>query len=431
MDGFRAYARHVNPALGRFLELTGRGTRFVRAEGALLYDAEGLVYDDFLAGFGSLNFGHNPSRIKSKIAAHLGLVVPNVYPESLNPFAGALSARLCELSKGAFETVFLCNSGTEAVEAALKTAVLATRRPRIAYLEGGYHGTTLGSLACMAKGLYREPFERLLTRFVELPFGDLEALKRGLEQGDIAGFLLEPLQMEAGARLVSQDYFQEAARLCKAHGALLLLDEVQTGMGRSGALFAYERLGAVPDMLMLAKSLGAGIVPVGATLMAKGLWESAYGDYLRSEIHNSTLGGSALACQAAQSVLDELLEAGFFDQVKMRGDALFKALKERTKHSSLVRRITHLGLLGGVELADVKHPWLSWEGMGLPELASYPSSGPLIVERLFRKRILAQVCGHNWAVVRVEPPLCVSEEGCERFVDAFGQAVDWLEENAA
>lgn len=430
MDGFKAYARHVNPALGRFLELTGRNTRFVKARGAVLEDADGLCYDDFLAGFGSLNFGHNPERMKAKLAAHMGRDVPSVYPESLNPFAGALAERLCAMSQGAFETAFLCNSGTEAVEASLKTALLAAGRPRVAYLEGGYHGTTLGSLACMAKGLYRDPFEQVLTRFVSVPYEDLPALEQVLAQGDIAAFLLEPMQMEAGARLVSEGYIQGASRMCKAHGTLLLLDEVQTGMGRSGTLFAYQRLGVVPDMLMLAKSLGAGLVPVGAALMGKGLWESAFGDYLRSEIHNSTLGGAALACQTAQSVLDELEEPGFLEGVRQKGDALFDALRERTKHSALVVRITHLGLLGGIELAGVQHPWLSWEGMGLPELSAYPSAGPLIVERLFRKRILAQVCGHNWAVVRVEPPLCVSDEACDRFVDAFGEAVDWLEENA-
>lgn len=396
----------------------------------MLEDADGQRYDDFLAGFGSLNFGHNPPRIKARIEAHLASDVPNLYPESLNPFAGALAARLTGLSNGAFETVFLCNSGTEAVEAALKTALLATGRPRIAYAEGGYHGTTLGALACMAKGLYREPFEHVLSSFVEVPFGDAGALEQTLSRGDIAGFLLEPFQMEAGARLVAEDYLRKAAHLCRRHGALLLVDEVQTGIGRTGALFACERLGAMPDMIMLAKSLGAGLVPIGAVLMAKGLWERAFGSYLRSEIHNATMGGGALACETAQSVLDALLEPGFLERVRARGDALFDALRERTKGSSLVRRITHLGLLGGVEFEDVQHPWLSWEGMGLPELRGYPSSGPLIVERLFRKRILSQVCGHDWAVVRVEPPLCVSDEACERFVEAFGEAVDWLEENA-
>jgi putrescine aminotransferase len=430
MDPFQAYGKHVNPALGRFLELTGRGTRFIRAEGASIEDADGNAYDDFLAGFGSLNLGHNPPRIKAAMVEHLRRDIPSLYPESLNPFAGALAQKLIAATNGAFETAFLCNSGAEAVEAALKTAVAVTGKTKVAYAEGGYHGTTLGALACMAKGLYREPFEAVLQRHVEIPFGDLEALERALTQGDIAGFLLEPFQMEGGARLATPEYLQGAASLCRAHGALLLLDEVQTGMGRTGALFAYERLGAAPDVLMVAKSLGAGIVPVAAALFAPRLWDTAYGSYLRSEIHNSTLGGNALACRTAEAVLEEILAPGFLDSVRARGDALFAALHEAVGKSPMVRRISHLGMLGGVALADVEHPWLTWEGMGLSELTGYPSSGPLIVERLFRRRILAQVCGHAWSVVRVEPPLTVSDEACARFVDAFADAVRWLEENA-
>jgi acetylornithine/succinyldiaminopimelate/putrescine aminotransferase len=432
MDPFRAYATHVNPALGRFLELTGRGTRFVCAQGASIEDADGNAYDDFLAGFGSLNLGHNPPRIKAAMLEHLRLDAPSLFPESLNPFAGSLAARLIAATNGAFETAYLCNSGAEAVEAALKTAIAVTGKTKIAYADGGYHGTTLGALACMARGLYREPFEAVLNKDknIEIPFGDLEALERALSQRDIAAFLLEPLQMEGGARLASPDYLRGAEGLCRAHGALLLLDEVQTGMGRTGALFAYERLGTAPDMLMIAKSLGAGIVPVAATLMRKGLWEAAYGSYLRSEIHNSTLGGNALACRTAEAVLDAILAPGFLDSVRARGDALFAALEEAIGKSPMVRRISHLGMLGGVALADALHPWLTWEGMGLSELSGYPSSGPLVIERLFRRRILAQVCGHAWSVVRVEPPLIVSDEACSRFVEAFADAIRWLEENA-
>ncbi|NUQ75920.1 MAG: aspartate aminotransferase family protein [Polyangiaceae bacterium] len=430
MDPFRAYAKHVNPALGRFLELTGRGTRFVRAEGASIEDEDGTAYDDFLAGFGSLNLGHNPPRIKAAIVEHLRGDAPSIFHECLNPFAGALAEKLVAATNGAFETAFLCNSGAEAVECALKTAIAVTGKSKIAYAEGGYHGTTLGALACMAKGLYREPFEAVLNKHIEIPFGDLEALEQALAKRDIAAFLLEPLQMEGGARLASPDYLRSASELCRANGALLLLDEVQTGIGRTGALFAYERLGTVPDMLMIAKSLGAGIVPIGATLMRKDLWEAAFGSYLRSEIHNSTLGGNALACRTAEAVLDEILAPGFLESVRARGDALFAALKQAIGKSPMVRRISHLGMLGGIALADVAHPWLTWEGMGLSELSGYPSSGPLVVERLFRRRILAQVCGHAWSVVRVEPPLIVSDEACARFVDAFADAIQWLEENA-
>jgi putrescine aminotransferase len=374
VDGYEAYGRHVNPTLAALLRLTGRDLRLVGAKGTTLEDREGRCYDDWVAGFGSLNLGHNPEPLRRALREHLDRDVPNLYVENLNPFAGRLAARLTEAAGPAFESCFFASSGAEAVEAALKTALLATGRPRIAYAAGGYHGTTLGALACMARGPYRDPFADVLADFVEVPFGDGAALRRALAAGDVAGFLMEPIQVEAGVRVGADAYLREVRAACDAAGTLLLLDEVQTGMGRTGRLFAFEHADIAPDILILAKSLGGGMVPIGAAVMGRGLWTRAYGTYLRAEIHNSTFGGNALR--------------------------------------------------------DVRHPWLSWENLGLPELAGRPSAGALLVERLARRGILAQVCGHDWSVVRVEPPLVVEPETCARFVEAVRDGVRWLEEKA-
>jgi acetylornithine/succinyldiaminopimelate/putrescine aminotransferase len=445
-DAFRAFTRHVNPALGRFLEVAGRDTRFVRASGCQLEDDQGRRWDDFVAGFGALCLGHDPQPIRAAIEAHLARGAPSMLVEALSPHAGALAARLVARAGPRFETAFLCNSGAEAIEAALKTAMLATGRPKIAYAEGGYHGTTLGALACMARGAYRDPFAALVDRlgFVEVPFGDLDALERALSAGDVAAFLVEPVQMEAGVRIASSDYLSGAAALCRTHGTLFVLDEVQTGLGRTGRLFAFEHalpqtrpasggsaidLRARPDVLVLAKALGAGVVPVGAAVMGEGIWRKAYGSYLSSEIHNTTLGGNALACAVAHAVLDAVDDDAFLARVRARGEAIEAALRARLEGCSIVERISMLGLLGGVKLAPhASTGWMSWESLGLPELAGHPSAGALVVERLYRKRILAQPCGHDWSVVRIEPPLVVDEATCARFVDGLASAIRWLEE---
>jgi acetylornithine/succinyldiaminopimelate/putrescine aminotransferase len=430
VDGYEAYGRHVNPTLAALLRVTGRDLRLVAAKGTTLEDREGRRYDDWVAGFGSLNLGHNPEPLRRALREHLDRDVPNLYVENLNPFAGRLAARLTEAAGPAFESCFFASSGAEAVEAALKTALLATGRPRIAYAAGGYHGTTLGALACMARGPYRDPFADVLAPFVEVPFGDGAALRQALAEGGVAGFLMEPIQVEAGMRIGSDAYLREVREACDAAGTLLLFDEVQTGMGRTGRLFAFEHAGMAPDILILAKSLGGGMVPIGATVMARGIWTRAYGDYLRAEIHNSTFGGNALACHVALEALERLSDPVFLAGVRCTAGALFASLGAAIGASPAVEAVRWRGLLGGIVLRDVRHPWLSWENLGLPELAGRPSAGALLVERLARRGILAQVCGHDWSVVRVEPPLVVDGETCARFVEAVRDGVRWLEENA-
>jgi putrescine aminotransferase len=435
VDAYAAFTRHVNPALGRFLTMAGRDVRFVRASGCVLEDDRGERWTDFVSGFGALSLGHDPPAVRAAIERHLQTGAPSMLVESLNPAAGALAARLVALAGPSFETAFLCNSGAEAIEAALKTVMLATGRTKIAYAERGYHGTTLGALACMGRGVYRDPFASVVDRlgFVSVPFDDLPALDRALSGGDVAGFLVEPIQMEAGVRVPSSDYLSGASALCRRHGAKLVLDEVQTGLGRTGRLFAFEHESSspaqwAPDVLVLAKALGAGVVPIGAAVMGEGVWRAAYGTYLRSEIHNTTLGGNALSCAVAQAVLDVVTVDSFLATVRERGDRLQARLASALSTRRCVGRVVSRGLLGGVELrAD--HPWTTWEALGLPELEGHATSGPLVVERLARKRILAQVCAHDWSVVRIEPPLIVDEATLDAFVDALTEAIVWLEEN--
>lgn len=429
MDGYRAYSKHVNPGLGRFLELTGRDLKLVRGYGGTVEDAQGRKFDDWISGFGSLNLGHNPEVVKPAIRKHLESDVPNLYTESLIPLSGLLAERLIAAAGPAFETVFFSNSGSEAVEAALKTALAAKKKSKIAYAESGYHGTTLGALACMARGGYREDFESVLADFREVPFDDLNALENALRGGDIAAFLIEPIQVEAGVRIAGPGYLRSVRELCHRHDAFLIFDEIQTGIGRTGHLFAWQGYDVTPDLFVLAKSLGGGIMPIGATVIGTDIWKRAFGTFRRSEIHNSTFGGNALACVAALSTLEVINNAIFLSRVCERAAELFAELERSLRDCRIVESIRWKGLLGGVRLREGTHPWLRPENLDLSELEGVPMSGIIAVERLARRNILAQVCGHNWSVVRIEPPLIVEQDACRRFVSAMTDTVRWMEKN--
>jgi acetylornithine/succinyldiaminopimelate/putrescine aminotransferase len=425
---FPAFAQYVNPPLAKFLALSGRGQRFVRAQGCSLETDSGELYSDWVAGFGSLNLGHNPPALLDALKQHLGEGAPNLYIESLNPFAGRLAERLVHAAGAGFGSCYFCNSGAEAVEAAIKLAMAATRRRGVVYCQGAYHGTTLGSLSMMAQGEYRAPFEPLLPEFHEIPFNDLGALSLVLEKKP-AALVLEPIQVESGVRVLGAGFLAAARELCREHGTLLVLDEVQTGMGRTGRLFAFQHEGAAPDILVLAKSLGGGVMPLGAVVAGKGLFERAYGDPLRCEIHNSTFGGNALACRAGCETLALLEVPGFLDEVAKRGEQLAAMVNAAIGAHPLVARVVFRGLLGGITLKETGHPWFSWAHWGVDELCGRPASAALLVHRMLRRKFLVQICGHDWSTLRIEPPLIVTQRQCEEFVAALAEELDWIQAN--
>ena len=429
-DGFLAYASHVNPTLAQFLALSGRDQHFVSARDNVLTTDRGERYKDWIAGFGSLNLGHNPPQLLQRAREHLASDAPNLYAECVNPFSGRLARRLVELAGSSFETCFFCNSGTEAVEAAIKLAIAATRRHHIVYCEGAYHGTTAGSLSMMARGPYRDRFDPLLPQFTAVPFDDLGALAEALARLQPAAFVVEPIQVESGVRALGEGYLHEARRLCNEHGTLLVLDEVQTGMGRTGSLFAFQQQDMAPDILALAKALGGGVVALGAIVIGHGLFQRAYGDYVSSEAHNSTFGGNALACSVGLDALSLIAEPAFLESVRQRGAQLGELLRRQIAPHPLVRRVTLKGLLGGVQLHPVDHPWLSWAGLGFEGLQHMPVTAPLLTHRLHKRKLLTQVCGHDWSTLRVEPPLTVSLDDCRELVDILEQELDWIHEHA-
>ncbi|MGE0708068.1 MAG: aspartate aminotransferase family protein [Planctomycetota bacterium] len=371
-----------------------RGAPLVRGQGALLWDADGRELLDCVAGIGTGNVGHAHPRVVAAIQAQAAklTICPELYHHELR---ARLQAKLVELGQGAgIERVFLCNSGTEANEAALKFARVVSKKTGVIAAMRGFHGRTMGALSATWEKKYREPFEPLVPGFRHVPYAKLEALEAALAGEDVAAVLLEVVQGEGGVRPGCGDYLRGAQELCRARGAFLILDEVQSGIARTGKMFAYEHHGLRPDLVCLAKSLGAG-VPIGAVLIGERVGA------IPARVHGSTFGGNPLACAAALAVLEAIEEEGLCERARALGERLRGGL--HALGSPRIREVRGLGLMLGVELTVQVAP---------------------VIEALAERGILTLGAGPR--VLRLLPPLVITEEQLDRLVATLDEVLAGL-----
>jgi acetylornithine/N-succinyldiaminopimelate aminotransferase len=372
---------------------------FERGEGVWLIATDGERYLDFTSGVAVNALGHCHPRLVAALTEQAQKVwhVSNLYEI---PEAARVARQLCEASFA--DVVFFCNSGAEAVEGAIKTArkyQSVNGRPeryRIITFEGAFHGRTLATLAATGQKKYLDGFGPVVDGFDQMPFGDLAATKRAVGP-QTAAIMIEPLMGEGGVRMVEPSLLRSLRELCDQHGLLLIFDEVQTGMGRTGELFAYQRSGVVPDIMPLAKALGGGF-PVGAVLAT-----SAAANGMTAGTHGSTFGGNPLAMSAAAATLEVMLEPGFLDHVKRAGLLFKQRLAEiKDRYPALIAEVRGEGLLVGLRLL-----------IPVGEM----------VDALRAEKMLAVAAGDN--VVRLLPPLVVTEqelaEGVTRLDRACGK----------
>jgi putrescine aminotransferase len=403
----RLYGEHVNPTLVEALALLGYGRDFVRAEGLSLWDAQGREYLDFLAGYGSLLLGHNHPEVREAVEEVLRSGAPAFLQIAPQPLAAALARKLSQLSPGGgLQIAYLTSSGSEAVEGAMKLARAATGRPRFVSAERAYHGLTMGALSITPGKKHRAPFGALLPGCATVPWGDASAVERELKKRDVAAVVLEPVQGEGGMRPPPPGYLPDVARLCKRYGTLLVLDEVQTGLGRTGRMFACEHEGVEPDAICLAKGLSGGLVPVSAYLTRRGLWQRAYGTLDRYDSHSATFSGGAVACAAALAALEVVERDRLAQHAAEVGTYLGQELRAACAGHPLVREVRGLGLMWGVELragpqaaAELAAQWVS---VGLIE-----------------RGVATQVGTEAMDTVRAEPALTVQRAHVDRFVSAL------------
>ncbi len=407
------YQSYFNPDLDLTLELVGLDEVYERAEGVTVY-LQGEAYLDFLGGYGSISLGHNnPEIIKAVDEVNNR---PNILQAALSPLTAALAKNLCEITPGKLRRTFFCNSGAEAVEAALKVARASTEKSKIIYTRNSYHGKSFGALSATGKEKYRTPFEPLLPGFHEIPFGDPSALENQLKKGGYAAFIVEPIQGEGGIIVPPPGYLKEVEKICRKYEALLILDEVQTGLGRTGAMFACEHEGVEPDILCLAKALSGALIPIGAVVMTDSVWKKAYGGLDKCLLHTSTFGGSARACAAALATINILCRDGgkIIFETKSKGDEFLFKLKNMEGTKGLVREVRGKGLMIGVEFIQPQF---------LPEklkslLEEYHAS--LVASDLKNEfKIITAYTLNNPNVIRLQPPLLVTREQLDYVVQSL------------
>lgn len=423
-DQVRDYTEHVNPQWVKLLDLLEMNVRYSRCSGVELTTEDGATVLDFLSGYCVHNTGHNHPAILQALHRELDRRGPAMLQSHVPELAGELAKRLCDLAGGKVTKAFFASSGSEGVEAAIKFSRAATGREGLLYANGAFHGLTCGALSLMGDPFWREKFGAMLAETVELPFGDLEALERNLATRKFGAFIVEPIQAEAGIRLPPPGYFAEAQRLCRRHGTLFVLDEVQTGMFRTGRFLAGQHYGAEPDMIVLAKALSGGLIPVSALLMTDEIYKAVYGSLRRSIIHASTFSENSMSMRAGMATLDVLEGENLGGRALAMGDLLRRRLGEALAGYEMVREVRGLGLLSGIEFQPPKQlsMRMAFEAFRHIHKGMF---GQVIVMRLYRDHgILTQMCGNNFMVLKVAPPLVVEEEHIDALVRAVTRVVD-------
>ena len=419
-EDYELYARTINPQFMRVLRTIGFDRVWARAEGQYLYDGDGTRYLDLLGGFGMFNAGRNNPRIRAALVEALELETPGSVALGVSLLPGLLAEELLRRTPPRLARVLFTSSGTEANEAAFKLGRAATGRSRVLSTEHGFHGLTLGSLSAAGDRHLTERFGPLLPGFDQVSFGDLDALEAALRREDVALFIVEPVQGH-GVYLPPSGYLTQAQEICRRYGTLFAVDEVQTGFGRTGKMFAFEHWGLEPDLVAVAKSLSGGYVPVGALLMSQRVYDGVFDSLEHSVSHGSTFAPNDLAMAAGLATLREIDDAQLVERAARLGDHLLERTRPLLDRFEVVRDVRGLGLLWAMEFAEPEHGSLAWRVMERVQTGLFAQ---LVVVPLFTKhRILTQVAGYDLPVLKAIPPLVLTEEDVDDFVTALDDVI--------
>jgi len=419
----RLYSTHVNPQWVNLLNVLEMNEQYERCEGCELFTTSGRHILDFLSGYCVHNAGHNHPAIVHALKDELDHRGPAMLQSHVPELAGELARELVERAGGKLERVFFANSGSEGVETAIKFSRAHTRRTGLLYAAGGFHGLTCGALSLMSEPFWRDGFGPMLQGTQPVPFGSFEALERELVTRRYAAFIVEPIQSEAGIRVPTAEYLPAAQELCRRYGTLFVLDEVQTGMYRTGPFLAAHHFEVEPDMVILAKALSGGLIPVGAVLMSEAVSSSVYNSLHRALIHTSTFGENGLAMRAGLATLTVMEDERLGQRASILGEELRRGLIEALEPYEMVTAVRGVGMLSGIEFAAPRNLKLrlAFEAFHRIHPAMFSQ---VLVMRLFRDHgILTQVCGNNFMVLKVAPPLVVTSEQTGEFVDAIRSVV--------
>ncbi len=396
----KKYKEYINPVLSRLLKFSGYGSVETYAEGVYVYNQKGEKFLDCAGGYGVFSLGHRHPKVVSAVKDQLDKI-----PLSAKVFFNGVMAELAEsLSKitpKGIKYSFFCNSGAEAVEGAIKIARKATGRAKIIAASNAFHGKTLGALSVSGRDLYKKGVSPLIPHIVHIPYGDSEALKQAIDE-NTAAVIMEPIQGEGGIIIPPNDFLPAVRELCNKYGAIFIADEVQTGLGRTGKMFAVEHWNVVPDMICLAKALGGGVMPIGAFMGNEKVWRAFEENPL---FHTSTFGGGEMACRAALETIKVIIEENLVENAKEEGEYLLRKLSEVAQEfPEVVKEVRGKGLMIGVELTEEKH------------------AGSVIME-MAKRKIIGVYTLNMPKVIRFEPPLIIKRDEIDLCASAFYEAV--------
>lgn len=420
---YELHAEHVNPANVRTLKTIGFDRCYVRAEGPYLWDVQGNQYLDMLSGYGVFGLGRNHPEVRRVLHEFLDLNYPSLVKMEAPLLSGLLAEQLKRRMPNQLDMVFFTNSGAEGMETALKYARCATGKPAIIHCAKAFHGLSYGALSVNGDESFREGFAPFLPDCRKIPFNDLDALEQELRKKDVAAFVVEPVQGK-GVNLPSPGYLRAAADLCRKYGALFIDDEVQSGMGRTGKFLAIEHDGDVdPDIVVLAKTLSGGYVPVGAVLCKKWIHEKVFSSMQRSVVHSSTFSQGSFAMVAGLAALDVLDRYKLISRAEQMGNLIGEGLRAMIPRYEFMKEVRWRGLMMGIEFGPPRSLTLkaAWTLMHTLDKSLFPQAA--IIPLLDKHRIITQVAGHNIDVVKLLPPLVISESDVRWFLKSFEEVL--------
>ena len=420
-DRYAMHTRYLDEQMVKVLRTIGYDVGFCRGRGQYLYDREDTCYLDLLGGFGVFAIGRNHPVLREALKSVLDSELPNLVQMDVSTLAGILAQRLLA-HVPYLDKVLFANSGAESVEAAIKFARAATGRSGIIYCEHAFHGLSYGALSLNGDDMFRSGFGPLLPDCICIPFNNLIAVEKALRSRTMAAFIVEPIQGK-GVNLPAEDYLKSAAELCRRCGTLFVADEIQTGLGRTGRFLAIEHWNVEPDMVLLAKSLSGGHVPVGAVLTRKHIFEKVFDRMDRAVVHGSTFGKNDLAMAAGIATLDVLTSEKLIENAARTGAHLLHGLAAMVPRYELLREVRGKGLMIGIEFGPPKSLKLSasWK---VVEAANKGLFCQLITIPLFKEhKILTQVAGHASHTIKLLPPLVISSADCDWILNAFDAVI--------
>ena len=421
-DKFDLYEQFLNNQMVRVLKTIGYDRHYKSAVGQYLYDQDGSEYLDLLSGFGVFALGRNHPTTAKALTEVLSLELPNLVQLDVSVLSGLLAKELLKTTPDNITKMFFCNSGTEAVEAAIKFARFTTKREKIVYCEHGYHGLTMGALSLNGEEIFRTGFGPLLPGCSAVPFNDLSALEQALSSKDVAAFIVEPIQGK-GVNLPDDAYLPAVEKLCKKYGTLLVADEVQTGLGRTGKFWAIDHYGVQPDMICIAKALSGGHVPVGAVAMTQKIMDTVYNRMDRAVVHGSTFAKNNLAMAAGLATLHVLKEENLIERSAVIGSDIIASINAMSGKYEFLKEARGKGMMIAIEFhaplsLKLKAAW------AMLEAANKGLFCQMITIPLFKEHhILTQVAGHGMNVVKLLPPLVLTEKDRDHIVNAFEKTI--------